>query len=83
MEIDTVLGSPSQRQGIELPLPDYATAFPKLMRCLAVMVSHNYFAYSVRKCYESAPITFSDMATWKLTFKPSSKPSVSSRLLPY
>lgn len=39
-EIDAVLGAPAPgARGHELPVPDYATAFPKLTRCMAVMVS--------------------------------------------
>jgi cytochrome P450 len=37
-EIDTVLGGPQKEPGAEMPLPEYTTVFPKLMRCLAVMV---------------------------------------------
>jgi cytochrome P450 len=45
-EIDTVLGAPSGGAENELPPPDYATAFPKLTRCLAIMVSSNYSAHT-------------------------------------
>ncbi|KAK6858956.1 hypothetical protein PG995_004809 [Apiospora arundinis] len=37
-EIDTVLGSQQGVQWNEVSLPGYATAFPKLVRCLAVML---------------------------------------------
>ncbi|KAL8319197.1 hypothetical protein RB597_006130 [Gaeumannomyces tritici] len=38
-EIDAVLGAPTPgAPGHELPVPDYATAFPKLTRCMAVML---------------------------------------------
>ncbi|KAL8366308.1 hypothetical protein RB595_004870 [Gaeumannomyces hyphopodioides] len=38
-EIDAVLGAPAPgARGHELPVPDYATAFPKLTRCMAVML---------------------------------------------
>ena len=54
-EIDTVLGH-------DEPLPDYETAFPKLTRCMAVMVSLHHLI--------SVP--------HRLTPQPSSKPFVSS-----
>ena len=41
-EIDTVLGSQQGVQWNEVSLPGYATAFPKLVRCLAVMVRWNF-----------------------------------------
>jgi cytochrome P450 len=37
-EIDSVMGSPSTGGEDEPALPDYATTFPRLIRCLAVMV---------------------------------------------
>jgi hypothetical protein len=37
-EIDNVLGGPQEELGAGMPLPEYTTAFPKLVRCLAVMV---------------------------------------------
>lgn len=37
-EIDSLMGSPSTRSEDEPVLPDYATTFPRLIRCLAVMV---------------------------------------------
>jgi hypothetical protein len=42
VEIDTVLGGPTDRQLGEPQLPAYATSFPRLVRCMAVMVSYNY-----------------------------------------
>lgn len=39
-EIDDVMGGPTQRRSDEMQLPDYATNFPRLVRCMAVMVSY-------------------------------------------
>ena len=40
-EIDAVLRSPQGGQSKDASLPDYSTAFPKLVRCLAVMVRYD------------------------------------------
>jgi hypothetical protein len=60
-EIDNVLGGPPAGQEDEI-LPDYEITFPKLMRCMAVMVSHNHSALP-----KEQPAMLCDTTPWKLT----------------
>jgi cytochrome P450 len=51
-EIDDVLGVFPGKVGNRASLPDYETAFPRLTRCLAVMVSHDQSPHVLLVCFQ-------------------------------